>query len=882
MSISTTSTKISYEGNASDAPYPIPFKYLEDSHISVYIDGVLQQEGNGADYVISVDGITTTTPQADTKTITIVLDVPFDQPVALQETGVLSSSTLEEAYDRLNMQIRRVWRKAQSVLTFSTDEGGTASTGTADTLLGFDDAGDLGEIPNSKFCETANNLSDVTAATARTNLDVDQAGTDNSTDVTLTGTGTYISIAGQVITVDPITESDVSDLGSYIENVTGEPLSDLSDVTITTPASGEVLKWDGVAWINQTLAEAGIADAVHTHTASEVSDFDTEVGNHPDVTANTSARHDAVTKAGTGTHVSLSGQEITVDPIQDGDVDSEASTSDKVLKSDGASGATWGNVDASELSSTGETGGSKFLREDGDGTCSWVDLSGSGTGDALIANPLSQFASTTSAQLAGTISDETGTGSLVFGTSPALTTPDLGTPSAVDLENATLNGGSVGVVQGTDGTYNIEATSEGAFTSVTARGEESVDLQLERNSGDQVAEGANSALVAGKNNKAVGIGSAVVGGTGNTATGNYSFVTGSTNTVTSGRGFVGGGINNDITSTGVNNAVIGGGDNDITGTQANGFIGGGQGNEVSGVNAVVLGGLGNTASGGDSLAAGDGATASHNGARVFGDSTATDIASQQADEFCVQTSSMRIVTAEAGAGKVLTCSDADGNSTWQDPSVGVSEIEDISSMRVIGNVTGSTATPTEVVVVRETDSIESNDNDTTIPTSAAVKDYVDSNSQGVVMVQTVKTDLLTHAGTTGSTWQEIISATITPRYTNSKFLITASISSSSNNGNYGWWYKLRLDGSDVAGSLGDVATNRIQTSFNAPYNTNYAGTQTSYTYLDTPSLSDLTPITYSIVGDLISTVTGYINQAYLDGTNTPRSTTTLTIQEVLV
>ena len=72
--------------------------------------------------------------------------------------------------------------------------------------------------------------------------------------------------------------------------------------------------------------------------------------------------------------------------------------------------------------------------------------------------------------------------------------------------------------------------------------------------------------------------------------------------------------------------------------------------------------------------------------------------------------------------------DADGNSTWQDPSVGVSEIEDISSMRVIGNVTGSTATPTEVVVVRETDSIASNDNDTTIPTSAAVKDYVDNSS----------------------------------------------------------------------------------------------------------------------------------------------------------
>jgi len=39
-----------------------------------------------------------------------------------------------------------------------------------------------------------------TAAGARTNLGVDAAGTDNSTDVTLAGTPNYITIAGQVIT----------------------------------------------------------------------------------------------------------------------------------------------------------------------------------------------------------------------------------------------------------------------------------------------------------------------------------------------------------------------------------------------------------------------------------------------------------------------------------------------------------------------------------------------------------------------------------------------------------------------------------------------------------------------------------------------------------
>lgn len=65
------------------------------------------------------------------------------------------------------------------------------------------------------------------------------------------------------------------------------------------------------------------------------------------------------------------------------------------------------------------------------GTTPIIDISS--TFEALlgkVANPLSQFASTTSAQLAGIISDETGSGSLVFATSPTLTTASLGSSTA--------------------------------------------------------------------------------------------------------------------------------------------------------------------------------------------------------------------------------------------------------------------------------------------------------------------------------------------------------------------------------------------------------------------------------------------------------------------
>lgn len=97
---------------------------------------------------------------------------------------------------------------------------------------------------------------------------------DNEVLAYNSGTTTWINQtaaeAGLSATGHSHTESDISDLQSYLTGITGEPLSDLSDVTITTIASGEVLKWNGSAWINNTLAEAGIAATSHSHATSDI------------------------------------------------------------------------------------------------------------------------------------------------------------------------------------------------------------------------------------------------------------------------------------------------------------------------------------------------------------------------------------------------------------------------------------------------------------------------------------------------------------------------------------------------------------------------------------------------------------------------------------
>ena len=99
--------------------------------------------------------------------------------------------------------------------------------------------------------------------------------------------------------------------------------------------------------------------------------------------------------------------------------------------------------------------------------------------DAMVGkviNPLSQFAPTTSAQLAGIISDETGSGSLVFATSPTLVTPTLGVASATTINKVTLTqpatGSTLTIVDGSVLTVSASATITNGTHSGTNTGDQ--------------------------------------------------------------------------------------------------------------------------------------------------------------------------------------------------------------------------------------------------------------------------------------------------------------------------------------------------------------------------------------------------------------------------
>lgn len=65
---------------------------------------------------------------------------------------------------------------------------------------------------------------------------------------------------------------------------------------------------------------------------------------------------------------------------------------------------------------------------------------------ATTSNKLSAFAATTSAELAGVISDETGSGALVFANTPTLVTPNIGTATGTSLTTTGVQASGDGTV----------------------------------------------------------------------------------------------------------------------------------------------------------------------------------------------------------------------------------------------------------------------------------------------------------------------------------------------------------------------------------------------------------------------------------------------------
>ncbi len=136
MAVESEVSSIEYAGNESTVTgYPIPFPYLDPSHIEV---GTLDEDDAfvalGADeFTVNEDDDTVTTDPAIDSADTLVIrrTLPLTQPTVYNSSSPFLPETHEQALDRLSMQIQQLARAI---------DGGTATTSSQLISLAFADS----------------------------------------------------------------------------------------------------------------------------------------------------------------------------------------------------------------------------------------------------------------------------------------------------------------------------------------------------------------------------------------------------------------------------------------------------------------------------------------------------------------------------------------------------------------------------------------------------------------------------------------------------------------------------------------------------------------------------------------------------------------------
>ena len=305
-------------------------------------------------------------------------------------------------------------------------------------------------------------------------------GNSNSTYYTITSTndwevgiGTYTS-SGTALSRDTVLSS--SNSGNLVNFPAGS-----KDVFVTYPAeravwvdavgtSGNVLTSDGSVWISSAPSTAYTRTSF-TATASQTTFTVTYTVGYVEVFLNGVLLNGTDYTASNGTTVVLAVAAALNDIVETFAYNTLAianTSATNLLGGSAGSIVYQTGAGATGFSAAGTSG--QVLLSGATGSPTWSTL---GTGVATF------LATPSSANLAAAVTDETGSGVLVFATSPSLTTPVLGTPTSGNLTNCTADGtnavgyliipqnaqtGSYTLVLGDSGKSIFHATAAGAAT----------------------------------------------------------------------------------------------------------------------------------------------------------------------------------------------------------------------------------------------------------------------------------------------------------------------------------------------------------------------------------------------------------------------------------
>ena len=109
-----------YTGNGLATTFPVPFMFLEASHVVVSVGGVPRTSGFALEGAGLPDGGSVRFDAAPDVGVAVgvALSVPVEQPVSLRQQGTFRPETLENALDRATMILRRLEAAIGDALVF--------------------------------------------------------------------------------------------------------------------------------------------------------------------------------------------------------------------------------------------------------------------------------------------------------------------------------------------------------------------------------------------------------------------------------------------------------------------------------------------------------------------------------------------------------------------------------------------------------------------------------------------------------------------------------------------------------------------------------------------------------------------------------------------
>jgi hypothetical protein len=256
--------------------------------------------------------------------------------------------------------------------------------------------------------------------------------TDTNGNIVLTPNGT-----GKLVLNNPYINGTTDTLAEYIFDTVGGAVTQGNGITVT-PSDGS----------NTTTISIDTSVTVDKNTAQTLTNKTINLTSNTLVATSAQLATALTDETGTGVVV-FSNTPTLVTPVLGV---ATATSINKVAFTAPATGSTLTIADGKTLTASNTL---TFTGTD----ASSVAFSAGGT-VAYVANKLSVFAATSSAELAGVISDETGTGALVFANTPTLVTPVLGAATATSI---TATSGNM-VINAAAGNNNVNLVPTGTGT----------------------------------------------------------------------------------------------------------------------------------------------------------------------------------------------------------------------------------------------------------------------------------------------------------------------------------------------------------------------------------------------------------------------------------